>query len=317
MSHHTEICRPGQSCGDIGTVRHEDSGAPALQRRDVERIAVIVMVVGGGRAVVAHENLKVPVLGATVPATLSPMIEVSGVVKDLEGERVLRELSFEAPHGEVTGLLGPNGAGKTTTMRVLATLLRPDLGEVRLDGVDAVADPLEARRRLGLVTEEPGLYDRLTVREQLIFVARSHGLSAERARSRLDEVAELVQLGPELDRRAGALSKGNRQKVSLSRALIHDPPVLLLDEPTSGLDVVASAGLERLLAEGDLTSARTVLLATHRVDEAERLATRCVGLVDGVVVVDARTDTLAADGETFREAFVRLLGEASVGAAAS
>ena len=244
------------------------------------------------------------------------MIEVVGLRRSLGDAVVLDGLDFTAPSGTVTGLLGPNGAGKTTTMRVLATLLRPDEGTVRIDGVDVVADPVGARRRIGLVTEEPGLYDRLTVREQLRFTARAHGLAGDEADERLAAVAAQVQLTAELDKRAGTLSKGNRQKVSLCRALVHDPPVLLLDEPTSGLDVVAAAGLERLLAEGELTAGRTVLLSTHRIDEVERLAQRIVGIAAGRAVVDAGVDELlaAADGAPFREVVVRMLGEATLAA---
>ena len=223
------------------------------------------------------------------------------MVKALGEVRVLDGVTFTAPAGTVTGLLGPNGAGKTTTMRVLATLLRPDEGSVTLDGVDVAADPTEARRRLGLVTEEPGLYDRLTVREQLELAGRAYGLGATAVARRVDEVAELVRLTAELDKRAGVLSKGNRQKVSLCRAMVHDPPVLLLDEPTSGLDVVAAAGLEELLRGDELTGRRTVLLATHRVDEAVRLADDRV---------DALTD--GAGGASFRDVVVRLLGEAAL-----
>ena len=241
------------------------------------------------------------------------MIEVVGLRRSLGDALVLDGLTFTAPSGVVTGLLGPNGAGKTTTMRVLATLLRPEAGTVRIDGVDVGVDPIGARRRIGLVTEEPGLYDRLTVREQLRFTARAHGLSGAEADRRLDDVAERVQLTAELDRRAGVLSKGNRQKVSLCRALVHDPPVLLLDEPTSGLDVVAAAGLERLLAEGGLTAGRTVLLSTHRIDEAERLAGRVVGIAGGRAVVDAAVEELVeAGGGSFRDAVVRMLGEATL-----
>jgi len=246
----------------------------------------------------------------------APVIEVDGVVKVLGGQPVLRGLTFTAPTGIVTGLLGPNGAGKTTTMRVLATLLQPDEGTVRIAGIDAAVDPIGARRQLGLVTEEPGLYDRLTVREQIAFAGRAHGLSAATVGRRIDDMAELVQLTDSLDLRAGVLSKGNRQKVSLCRALVHDPPVLLLDEPTSGLDVVASAGLERLIADTGVAGSRTVLLSTHRVDEAERLAERVVGIATGVVVVDDTVAGLvaASGGVPFREVFVRLLSEATMAA---
>lgn len=243
------------------------------------------------------------------------MIEVVGLVKTLGDTRVLDNVTFTAPEHTVTGLLGPNGAGKTTTMRVLATLLRPDEGTVHIAGVDVVANPMAARRLIGLVTEEPGLHDRLTVREQLLFSARAYGLSATRARERLAETAEYLSLGDQLDKRAGTLSKGNRQKVSLCRALVHDPPVLLLDEPTSGLDVVAADGLETMLAREEVTGGKTVLLSTHRLEEAERLATRVVGIAGGRVVVDSTPDELLerTGASNFREVFVRLLGEASLG----
>jgi ABC-type multidrug transport system ATPase subunit len=244
------------------------------------------------------------------------VIEVEGLVKDLGDRRVLDEVSFAAPAGQVTGLLGPNGAGKTTTMRVLATLLRPDAGTVRVAGVDLAADPVEARRRLGLVTEEPGLYERLTLREQLVFSARAYGLSAAAADRRLTDLAGHLGVADRLDDRAGTLSKGNRQKVVLCRALVHEPSVLLLDEPTSGLDVVAAAGLEDLLTDELVTSGRTVLLSTHRLDEAERMAHRVVGIVEGRVVVDDTPAGLVASSgaSSFRDAFVAVLGAAAVGA---
>jgi sodium transport system ATP-binding protein len=243
------------------------------------------------------------------------MIEVDGVLKRLGDRVVLDHVSFVAPSGTVTGLLGPNGAGKTTTMRIVATLLHPDEGHVRIAGVDVERDPIRARRMLGLVTEEPGLLDRLTVREQLSYTARAYGLGTAHAAERLEWLADLLGFADQLDRRAGTLSKGNRQKVSLCRALVHDPPVLLLDEPTSGLDVVAAAGLEDLLRHDDVTGGKTVLLSTHRLDEVERMARKVVGIADGKVVVDGTPEELveASGGESFRDAFVRLLGAASLG----
>lgn len=242
------------------------------------------------------------------------MIEVAGVIKSFGEARILDEVTFTAPAGSITGLLGPNGAGKTTTMRVLSTLLKPDEGTVHIAGIDIAKEPMAARRVIGLVTEEPGLHDRLTVREQLVFAARAHGLTVVAARARIDLIAEHLGLVNELDRRAGILSKGNRQKVSLCRALIHDPPVLLLDEPTSGLDVVAADGLESLLERDDVIGGKTVLLSTHRLGEAERLADKVVGIAAGRVVVDTTPDELirTSGAANFREAFVRLLGEASL-----
>ncbi len=244
------------------------------------------------------------------------MIEAVGLVKELGETRVLDGVTFSAPTGSVCGLLGPNGAGKTTTMRVLATLLRPDAGTLRIDGVDALGDPVEVRRRIGLVTEEPGLFDRLTVREQLTFVGRAHGWDDDRLADRLAVLADALGLADALDRRAGVLSKGNRQKAALARALVHDPPVILLDEPTSGLDVMASAGLEELIASEHVRGGKTVLLSTHLLDEAERLCDRVIGIAGGRVVADgpeAHWCALAGT-DNFRDAFVRIVGAASLAA---
>ena len=242
------------------------------------------------------------------------MIQVEGLVKVLGERRILDGVTFRAPTGAVTGLLGPNGAGKTTTMRVLSTLLRPDGGRVEVAGYDVASAPEDVRRSIGLVTEEPGLHDRLTVREQLTYTAAAYGIGRDASRRRIDHLAELIGLTAHLDERTGILSKGNRQKVSLCRALVHDPPVVLLDEPTSGLDVVAAAGLEQLLAEADLTGGRTVLLSTHRLEEAERRAARFVGIAGGRVVVDGTPDEVMAlaGASSFRDAFVHLLGAAEL-----
>jgi ABC-type multidrug transport system ATPase subunit len=237
------------------------------------------------------------------------MIEVDNLVRTLAGNRVLDGLTFTARKGEVTGFLGPNGAGKTTTMRVLATLLRPNDGTVRVAGFDVTADPIEVRRRIGLVTEEPSLLDRLTVREQLVFSARAYDLSESRVNEQVDLLVELLGLQDGIDQRAGALSKGNRQKASLARALVHDPPVLLLDEPTVNLDIVAQAGMQALLKRADVVGDKTVFLSTHVLDEAERLCDRVVGIVSGRTVAEGTPDEIVAatGAASFREAFLSLV----------
>jgi sodium transport system ATP-binding protein len=243
------------------------------------------------------------------------MIEVNGLTLDLGGTKVLDGLSFRALEGEVTGFLGPNGAGKTTTMRVLSTLLRPDSGEVHVGGFDAVREPMDVRRCIGLVTEEPSLHDRLTVREQLTFTARAYDLSGDALGARVEFVAELLGLGELLDKRAGTLSKGNRQKASLARALVHDPPVLLLDEPTANLDIVAQASIQELLQAPEVRAGKTVFLSTHVLDEAERLCDRVVGIVEGRTVAEGtRDEIVAATGSTdFRSAFLSLLASRALG----
>jgi ABC-type multidrug transport system ATPase subunit len=237
------------------------------------------------------------------------VIEVDGLVRRLGDARVLDGLTFSVPPGSVTGFLGPNGAGKTTTMRVLSTLLRPTEGNVRIAGFDVVADAIEVRRVIGLVTEEPSLLDRLTVREQLEFSARAYDLPAPRIAERISLLVDLLGLGDGIDRRAGTLSKGNRQKASLARALVHDPAVLLLDEPTANLDIVAQAGMQELLQRADVVGGKTVFLSTHVLDEAERLCDHVVGIVAGRTVAEGTPAEIVARTGTasFRDAFLSLV----------
>jgi sodium transport system ATP-binding protein len=248
------------------------------------------------------------------------VIEVRGLGRDLgsgkDKKRVLDGLSFSAPKGAVTGFLGPNGAGKTTTMRVLSTLLKPNEGTAVIEGHDVIDDPDGVRASIGLVTEEPGLLNRLTPRELLRFHARCHGMADQVAASRLDELAAAMGCSELLDTRSGKLSKGSRAKVALLRALLHDPPVLLLDEPTANLDVIATDGIHQLLRRPEVVQDKTVLLSTHSVDEAERLCDRVVGIVAGKTVVEGtKAEVIEAVGAAdFRSAFVTLLGHATLAA---
>ncbi len=248
------------------------------------------------------------------------MIVVENLVRELgtrkETKRILDGLSFTAEPGFVTGLLGPNGAGKTTTMRVLSTLLRPTEGTVSIAGHDVVDEADEVRACIGLVTEEPGLVERLTPREQLTFTGRAHGMAPDHLAARLAELAAVLDCEQHLDKRSGQLSKGNRQKVALLRALLHDPPVLLLDEPTANLDVVATEGIHQLLSRPEVRQNKTILLSSHSLDEIDRLSDRVVGLVAGKVVTTGTREEIAAGDPSgsFRQAFVNLLGRASLAA---
>jgi ABC-type multidrug transport system ATPase subunit len=243
------------------------------------------------------------------------VIEVDGLVRQLGDARVLNGLSFVVPPGSITGFLGPNGAGKTTTMRVLSTLLRPTSGTVRIAGHDVVTESLEVRRVIGLVTEEPSLLDRLTVREQLEFSARAYDVPGPQIAQRIELLVGLLGLEDGIDKRAGALSKGNRQKAALARALVHDPPVLLLDEPTANLDIVAQAGMQELLQRPDVVGGKTVFLSTHVLDEAERLCDHVVGIVGGRTVADGTPQEIIerAGTTSFREAFLALVAERTMG----
>lgn len=182
-------------------------------------------------------------------------------------------LSFEVGSGEVFGLLGPNGAGKTTTIRMLMGLLEPDSGHVEINGSRSDLGSSEIRRQLGLISTNDGVYPWLTVREMLLYFADLYAVEPDRAHERLKELASLLDIGKFLDQRCSTLSTGQKQRVTLARGLMHDPPVMLLDEPTRGLDVVGSQTVFRFI---DLLRERgkSVLLSTHRLDEAERVCDR-------------------------------------------
>jgi ABC-2 type transport system ATP-binding protein/sodium transport system ATP-binding protein len=206
------------------------------------------------------------------------MIEVHELTKHfpLPGGRSLvavDHLSFAVPEGEVYGLLGPNGAGKTTTLRMLLGLLQPTSGQAAIAGFGSSEHPDEVKRRVGYVSASAGLYQALTAREMLLFFADLYGVPPTEAQEELERLTRLLGLAPFLDQRCATLSTGQRQRVSLARALIHRPPVMLLDEPTLGLDVLLSQivteYIDHLRGQG-----KAVILTTHHLDEAERLCTR-------------------------------------------
>ena len=198
----------------------------------------------------------------------------------------VRRLSLTVAPGEIYALLGPNGAGKTTALRCLATLLRPTSGTARIGDADVLHDPLECKRRLGFLSESMGLYERLTPREVVSYFGRLHGLDGEVLEERVEEVLGRFGALPFSDRYCGALSTGQKQRVSLARALVHSPPALVLDEPTSGLDVLSGEGIYRFLREAR-DGGRAILFSTHRMEEVELLADR-VGLL--------RAGSLVAEG---------------------
>ncbi len=196
----------------------------------------------------------------------------------------VRDVSFDVAAGEVYGLLGPNGAGKTTTLRIILGLLPPTSGQATVAGYTATHDPDEVRRRVGLVSASAGLYQHLSVREMLLFFADLYGVDPGRAREELERLARLLGLSELLGRRCATLSTGQRQRVNLARALIHQPPVLLLDEPTLGLDVLGSQVVAEFVAHLR-EQGKAVILTTHRLDEAERLCDRFGLLHRGRLVI--------------------------------
>jgi sodium transport system ATP-binding protein len=224
-------------------------------------------------------------------------------------------LSFQVPGGEVYGLLGPNGAGKTTTLRMILGLLRPDGGWAEVAGFRTSVAPDEVKRRIGFVSASAGLYQWLTARELLLFFADVYGVAPAAARKELDRVTEALDLAEFLDRRCGVLSTGQRQRVNLARAMIHNPPIMLLDEPTRGLDVLGSQEMFEYIG-GLRREGRAVIVTTHRLDEAERLCDRFGLLHRGRLAGEGTLDELrqSTGCQSLAEIFLRRMS--SRGAAA-
>ena len=241
------------------------------------------------------------------------MIEVRDLVKEYRagGGKTVRAVdgvSFHVADGEMVGLLGGNGAGKTTTMRIVATLLAPTSGMARVAGYDVRTDPIGVRRSVGYVSATTGVPDRLSPREVLDSFGRLHGIDRRLLANRIASLTASLDLGGFLDRPCGRLSSGQRQRVSLARALVHDPPALVLDEPTSTLDVVGArdlfAMLQSLRAEG-----RTILVSTHRLHEIEHRCDRFVIIDAGrIVAAGSRAELVAGRPGGLEEAFFAAIG---------
>ncbi|GMV40260.1 MAG: hypothetical protein AMXMBFR64_19760 [Myxococcales bacterium] len=233
-------------------------------------------------------------------------IEVNGLLRTFGEVVAVRDLSFQVPAGQIFGLLGPNGAGKTTALRVLATLIAPTAGHARVAGHDVVASPLDVRRSLGYLTGDTGLYARLTPAELLRFFGELHAMPRARLEARIDALVATLDMGSFRDRHCGKLSTGQQQRVSIARALVHDPPVLVLDEPTSGLDILSAQYiLDLLRAERD--RGKAILFSTHVMAEAELLCDRIGILHEGRLLATGTLDELLAPtgARSLTEAFLR------------
>ena len=213
------------------------------------------------------------------------MIAAADLTRQFGSHVVVDHVTFSVERGEIVALLGPNGAGKTTTLRMLAGLIGATAGTVTIDGVPMNASTGSAlRRRIGFLTEAPGLWDRLTVRENLAIYSSLYGLDDWERRAA--PLLDMLDLAVHVEQRAAELSKGMRQKVALTRALLHDPDILLLDEPTSGLDPEVTRGVRDLLASRKARGS-SILLSTHNLAEAERVADRVAVLQERLLAFDA------------------------------
>ncbi len=223
--------------------------------------------------------------------TGTPAVELAGVSKWFGSTRALDQVSWRVEPGEVVGLIGANGAGKTTALRVLAGLIRPSEGTARVNGIDVGERPLEARRQLGFLTASTGVYERLTGREVVTMFCQLAGVSAAESHARVERLTTELDLKGFIDRRCGGLSSGQRQRISVARALAADPSVYVLDEPTAALDPLASRDILDLVRRGQATG-KAVIFSTHRMEEVEHLCSRVVFLREGRVVATGTTRAL-------------------------
>jgi sodium transport system ATP-binding protein len=244
------------------------------------------------------------------------MIEIQGLHKAFTQGRGKQQrtvqavagVDFTAADGRITGLLGPNGAGKTTTLRIAAALIRPDAGQVRVDGIEVAAEPARALARMGVLSDARGLYPRLTARENIVYYGRLHGMQPQAAAARAETLAQMLEMTPLLDRRTDGFSQGERMKTALARALVHDPPNIVLDEPTNGLDVLATRALRETLRRLRDDEGKCIVFSTHIMQEVERLCDQVVVVAQGRTVAAGTLAELAlVSGESdFEETFVRL-----------
>ncbi|MFK7820663.1 MAG: ATP-binding cassette domain-containing protein [Planctomycetaceae bacterium] len=197
--------------------------------------------------------------------------------------RALDGVSFEIPPGEIFGLLGPNGAGKTTCLRILSTVLQPTSGTARVADFDVTEYPADVRRRIGFMSNNTGIYDRMTSREMVQYFGRLYGMEEDVLDARIEEIFEVLQMNEIRDRLGSKLSTGNKQKVSIARTIVHDPPVMIFDEPTSGLDVlVARSVLETIDSLRD--QGKCIVFSTHIMREVEKLCDRVAVIHRGEIL---------------------------------
>ncbi len=239
-----------------------------------------------------------------------PALELRGLTKSFDRPAVAGlDLSLRA--GEFYGLLGPNGAGKTTTLRMVAGLIRPDAGSVRICGIDALDDPVSAKRLVAWVSDEPMIYDKLTPREYLEFVAGLWGMDPRDGEAEADALLARLGLFGEAGRRCEGLSKGMRQKVALAGALIHRPRLIILDEPLTGLDAAAARNVKDVLLSR-VAAGATVVMTTHILEVAERMAERIGVIAAGRLVAEGTLDELRTrvgrGGTSLEEVFLDLVG---------
>ena len=237
------------------------------------------------------------------------MIEVQSLSKSFGNVKAVQGISFSAADGQITGLLGPNGAGKSTTLRMLYTLLKPDSGFARVDGFDITAAPIDVQKRIGVLSDAQGLYERLTARENIRYFGHLHNLNGAELENQIEQLISLLDMQSIADRRTEGFSTGERLKVAIARALVHDPRNVLLDEPTNGLDVTSTRAMRQFILQ--LRSAgKCILLTSHIMQEVAALCDHIVIISKGVISAQGTpAELLQKTGQTnLEDAFIAAIG---------
>ncbi len=236
------------------------------------------------------------------------MISVKDLQKSFGDIKAVREISFDAADGRITGLLGPNGAGKSTTLRILYTVLKPDSGTATVDGIDVVDDALAARSRIGTLPHGSGLYPHLTARENISYYAKLYDMSTDIIDERVQTVIDQLDINDFADRRTKGFSQGQRTKVSLARSLVHEPQNIILDEPSNGLDVMATRSLRELIRQLK-ADGKCVLFSSHVMQEVAALCDEIIIIAEGQVALHDSADGIrnATGCADLEEAFVKAI----------
>ena len=244
------------------------------------------------------------------------MIEVQQVAKAFSQGRwpkattvqAVRQVSFKAADGCITGLLGPNGAGKTTTLRMVSSIIQPDEGQVLIDGIAVHQSPQQALARLGILSDARGLYPRLTARENIAYFGQLQGMTRQQAHARAEHLAQILDMRELLERRTQGFSQGERMKTALARALVHDPQNIILDEPTNGLDVLATRALREALRRLRDDEGKCIVFSTHVMQEVERLCDQVVIIAQGKNMAQGDVPSLKhlSGKQDFEDSFVQL-----------
>ncbi len=243
------------------------------------------------------------------------MIETHDLCKNFKDKKrgvvkAVDQVTFNCKPGEVFGLLGPNGAGKTTTLRIISTALRPTSGTVLINGIDVAKEPQKVREQIGFLSGNTGLYGRLTAREMVAYFGQLYGMDTATIKRRTGELFSLLDMNNFADSRNEKLSTGMKQKVSIVRSVLHDPPVMVFDEPTSGLDVMSSRTIVNFIKKCR-DDGKCVIFSTHIMSEAMRLCDRVAIIHNGRIYKEGTVNRLLEETQTnnLEDAFIKIVGE--------